>query len=216
MTRKFWIIILVLAVLPLVPDFSQAENPSASQQIREATQEITSILDQCAKNNDFKEDCQKKIVEVADRRFDWKEMSRRSLARAWKARTPQEQDTFTGLFRELLKATYIKKIASYGGEKVVFESERIEGRYALVETSIVLPAQSRKVPVSYRCLQQGDRWLIYDVAIEGVSLVNNYRSQFSDILQTSSFDELLKKIEKRIADEKNTGPEAKPAAASKQ
>ncbi|HNR13378.1 MAG TPA: ABC transporter substrate-binding protein [Thermodesulfobacteriota bacterium] len=206
MTARSWTIVLALAVLLLMASPGFAQGTSATQQLQEAAQEITSILDQCAKKNDFNEDCQEQIVEVADRRFDWKEMAKRSLARAWRDRTPQEQEEFTRLFRELLKSTYIKKIASYGGEKVVFEGERIEGKYAMVESSIILPRENRKVPVSYRLLQQGDRWLIYDVVIEGVSLVNNYRSQFNDILQTSSFDELLKKIEKRISDEKATSP----------
>ncbi len=129
--------------------------------------------------------------------FDFEEMSKRSLGPNWRQRTPKEKADFIGLYTELLENAYLGKIESYRGEKIEYVGETIDLPYAVVKTLIVT-AKSQEVRVDYRMIRAGDQWRIYDVVIEGVSLVNNYRSQFSSILQNSSFEGLLTKLRSTI------------------
>ncbi len=129
--------------------------------------------------------------------FDFEEMSKRSLGPNWRQRSPKEQADFVALFTELLENAYLGKIESYSGEKIEYAGETIDSPYAVVRT-VIVTTKSQEVHVDYRVIREGDRWRIYDVVIEGVSLVNNYRSQFGSILQNSSFAELLHKLQSTI------------------
>jgi phospholipid transport system substrate-binding protein len=126
------------------------------------------------------------VRKIAEDIFDFPETAKRSLARHWQPRTPAERDEFVQLFADLLERSYISKIELYGGEKIVYVSD-------VVRTQI-LTKNGTQVPVDYRMLKKGDKWLVYDVIIEGVSLVANYRTQFNKIIQTSSYPELVKKM----------------------
>ena len=131
--------------------------------------------------------------------FDWNEMAKRSLGIYWKDRTPEEQKEFIKLFTVLLENTYMDKIEGYAGEKILYSRETVEDRYALVETKIVT-RRDTEVGVNYWMLSENGRWFVYDISVEGVSLVRNYRTQFNDILARSSYQELLKKLkEKQVA-----------------
>jgi phospholipid transport system substrate-binding protein len=136
------------------------------------------------------------VRKVADEIFDFGETARRALGRHWAARTPEERDEFVRLFGDLLERSYISKIELYGGEKIQYISDRIDGETALVQSKL-LTKNGSEVPIEYRMLKKAERWLVYDVVIEGVSLVANYRTQFNKIIQTSSFQELVKKMKTR-------------------
>jgi len=126
--------------------------------------------------------------------FDFRELSQRALARHWQARTPAERDEFVQLFSDLLERSYIGKIEMYsGGDRIHYASETAEGDQATVRTRIVTKGGT-EIPVDYRLHRVGDRWMVYDVAIEGVSLIANYRAQFNRIIQTSSFKGLVDKL----------------------
>ncbi len=129
--------------------------------------------------------------------FNFEEMSRRSLGVHWKKRTPQERQEFVKLFTDLLENAYTGKIEGYKGEKIRFGKETLDLPYAEVKTTIVTP-QGEEFSVDYRLLADGNRWRVYDIVIEGVSLVNNYRSQFAGILQNSSFEEMTKQLKKTV------------------
>ncbi|HEX9205907.1 MAG TPA: ABC transporter substrate-binding protein [Candidatus Deferrimicrobiaceae bacterium] len=129
--------------------------------------------------------------------FAFDEMARRSLGVYWKDRTPQERQEFVKLFTDLLENSYAGKIEGYKGEKITYGKETTDPPYAEVRTTIVTP-QGQEYAMDYRLLKNPDRWRVYDVVIEGVSLVNNYRSQFSGILQKSSFEELTKKLRETV------------------
>ncbi len=129
--------------------------------------------------------------------FDFDEMSKRALGPNWRQRSPKEQAEFVTLFTELLENSYLGKIESYKGEKIEYAGETVDPPYAVVKTLIVT-TKSQEVHVDYRMLRKGDQWRIYDVVIEGISLVNNYRSQFNSILQNASFDQLLGKLRSTI------------------
>jgi phospholipid transport system substrate-binding protein len=125
--------------------------------------------------------------------FNFEEMSKRALAQYWKQRTTEEKKEFVELFTVILKDAYIGKTDTYSGEKVVFLGEKQDGNYAKVQTKLVTN-QGTEVAVDYNMLNNQGKWTIYDVIIEGVSLVNNYRSQFNNILVKSSYSELVQKI----------------------
>jgi phospholipid transport system substrate-binding protein len=133
------------------------------------------------------------VRQIANEIFDFSETARRSLARHWAGRTQAERDEFVQLFSDLLERSYISKIELYGGEKITYAGDSIEGESALVRTKL-LTKQGTEIPIEYRMLRRGDKWLVYDVVIEGVSLIANYRTQFNKIITTSSFQELVKKM----------------------
>ena len=133
------------------------------------------------------------VRKVADDIFDFQETAKRSLARHWQPRSPTEQAEFVRLFADLLERSYISKIELYGGEKIAYLSDQTDGDQAVVRTRIITKGGA-EVPVEYRMLKKGERWLVYDVIIEGVSLVANYRTQFNKIIQTSSYAELVRKM----------------------
>ena len=133
------------------------------------------------------------VRKIADDIFDFGETAKRSLGRHWAARTEAERDEFVKLFGDLLERSYISKIELYGGEKIQYLSDRTEGDQASVLSKLVTKAGA-DVPIEYRMLKKDDRWLVYDVIIEGVSLVSNYRTQFNKIIQTSSYAELVRKM----------------------
>jgi len=136
------------------------------------------------------------VRRIAADTFDFTEMSKRALARHWQARTPAERDEFVKLFTDLLERAYVSRIESFGGEQIAYNGDSIEGDAALVRTKIITK-QGTDIPVDYRMLKRNDRWLAYDVVIEGVGLINNYRTQFNKIIQTSSYQALVDRMKNK-------------------
>lgn len=125
--------------------------------------------------------------------FGWSEMAKRSLGRHWRGRTEAERDEFVKLFRDLLERSYMSTIERYSGEKVIYAGDSIDGDQATARTKFIT-RQGQEVRIDYRMIRNGNRWLIYDVLVENVGLVSNYRTQFNHIIQTSSYRELVKKM----------------------
>ena len=172
-----------------------AANPM--EEIKQTTDKILSIVTNPALKAPSKtEEREKLIHQAVYERFDWEEMSRRSLATHWAKRTPEERKEFVCLFSELLERTYMKKVEGFSGEKVLYEGETKEGDYATVKIKIVTK-KDKDIPVEYRLKKEGNNWFIYDVSIEGVSLVNNYRTQFNSILFQSSYEDLVKRLREK-------------------
>lgn len=134
---------------------------------------------------------QNKLRAVADGFFDWRELSRRALAENWNKYSPKQQDEFVASFSELLQKTYIRKLEKYNNEKVTYVKEQIEGNHAFINTLVVM--KDKNIPINYVMLKR-DQWMVYDVMVEGVSLVKNYRSQFSKVLSKESPEALLQRI----------------------
>ena len=133
------------------------------------------------------------IRKVADEIFDFEEISRRALGPHWNARTPQERREFVTLFSDLLERSYMSRIESGRGGQVLYTGEAVTGDDATVRTRIITP-QRTEVPVDYRMHRKNGRWEIYDVSVEGISLVNNYRSQFNTVIQSSSYGALVERL----------------------
>ena len=141
------------------------------------------------------------IEQVIAERFDYEEMSKRTLAAHWKPLPQSERQEFVQLFKTFLSDQYAARIEGYAGERVVYLSERTVDGYAEVRTRLV--SDKLDFPMDYRLTKKNGTWYAYDVIVDGVSLVMNYRSQFSRIIDDSSFQELLRRLrERKLRDEK--------------
>lgn len=139
------------------------------------------------------------IVRVlAEEIFDFPESARRALGRHWNERTPEEQARFVRVFTDLLDRSYLRRVELYDGEQVVVTGETIQGDAAIVQSMIVTNDGSR-TGVEYLMHRGGDRrWRVWDVQIAGMSLVASYRAQFSKIIRTSSWEDLMRRLEARV------------------
>lgn len=133
------------------------------------------------------------IRKVAQELFDFEQTARRSLGPHWNARTPEERREFVDLFADLLERTYVRRIESGAGGTVTYVGESVDGDEATVRTR-VLTEQGTDIPIDYRMRRKNGRWVIYDVNIEGVSLIANYRTQFNRVIQTESYDALVARL----------------------
>lgn len=139
------------------------------------------------------------IRKVAEELFDFEEMSRRALGPHWNARTPEQRREFVTLFTDLLERSYLGRIESGRGGKVVYSGETVNGDEATVRTRVLTP-QRTEVPIDYRMHRKADRWQVYDVSVEGISLINNYRSQFNSVIQSSSYSALVERLRSKEPD----------------
>ena len=137
--------------------------------------------------------------------FDFSEMAKRSLGQYWKDRSESERKEFVALFSDLLERSYINKIESYSDEKIVYEKESLEDDYAVVKTRFVTKRRE-EIPVDYKLLKEDGNWGVYDLVIENISLVNNYRIQFNKIIRTSSYQELVRKMKNKSESESFVSP----------
>jgi len=173
---------------------------SPTDQLRGNVDRVLKIVgDPTTKAPDHARERRAQVRRIADDFFAFDETAKRALGRHWQARTPDEQKEFVALFSDLLERSYLTKIELYGGEKIQYVGEMVDGDQATVKTKIVTKAES-EIPVDYRMLKRGEKWLVYDVVIEGVSLISNYRTQFNKIIQTSSYQELVNKIKSKDAE----------------
>lgn len=169
------------------------------EEVKKTTNEVLAVL----RNKEFKgpakEDLRRqKILDVVSQVFDFREMAKRSLGIYWRRRTPQEKNEFVPLYKDLLNRTYMRKVERYTNEKVAYTDESVQDGYALVRTKVITD-KGAAIPLDYRLMKKDGKWVVYDVVIEGVSLVNNYRSQFSEIIRSDSYAELVKKLKKKTA-----------------
>lgn len=144
---------------------------------------------------------QAKIAVVVKQNFDFGEFSSRTVGPKWRQFTPKQQKDFSEAFGDLLINTYVKKIDGYNGEKIAYVSERSGKDRTEILTTVTMK-DGKKIPVAYRMLPKNNTWKVYDVLIENISLVKNYRSQFQDILNSSTPDQLIERIKKKAIEAK--------------
>ena len=164
--------------------------------IRKTTDKIITILSDPALKNEV-QTRRKMLRNTLSERFDWEEMARLSLAGHWQGLTDEEKKEFVPLFTDLLERTYMNRLENYSGDKVTYDAERVKGNYSLVKVTIFTDKQV-EIPVVYKMKKKGPEWTIYDVSIEGVSLVNNYRQQFDSIILSSSYQGLVEKLKEKV------------------
>ena len=136
-----------------------------------------------------------------NKRFNYHQMVMRSLAKNWKKRSDQERLAFTDLFKRLLENSYANKLEAYSDEKINYVGEVIKGKYALVKTEVVRADST--IGVDYKLIQENGGWKVYDFVIEGVSMIRNYRSQFTKIIRKDSYEGLVKRLTAKINDLEN-------------
>lgn len=156
------------------------------------------LEDPALKSSERKNERRAAVRKVAEDVFDLSETAKRALGLHWNQRTPAEREEFVHLFADLLETTYIARIDEYGGERMKYVGEKIDGENAVVQTRVVT-RKGTEVPVEARMIRRGDKWYIYDVILESVSLISNYRAQFDKIIRTSSYGELVKRLKERKA-----------------
>jgi len=175
-----------------------AEAASALKTLETQVNRVLAVLrDPALKAPSASKIREEKVLEVAEPMFDELELSRRTMARHWEKLNPEQQKEFVTLFRKVLEKAYMNKILAYTNEQIVFDKENmLAPDRTEVETRII--TSSTQIPITYRLILRDGTWKVYDVVIEGVSLVQNYRSQFNEILAKSSPKELLDILRKKV------------------
>jgi phospholipid transport system substrate-binding protein len=189
-----------ISVLAFAAPTLASSSESPTEVVRGTINEVIRILEDPKLKDPAKLMPRRRMLEdVIARRFDYEEMSKRALAAHWTPLTPEQRVEFVELFKSFLSDRYAEKIEGYSGEKVKYLSERIEGTYAEVRTKLV--SSKVEIPMDYRLFARDDKWYAYDIIVDGVSLVKNYRSQFAAIIRSSSYQDLVRRLRERSVPE---------------
>jgi len=183
-----FIMVVVTSSSLLAADFSTPMG-----RVKDSVGRVISILND--KSLDREESWQK-IAAVIDDGFDFRSMSQSVLATNWKKATPEERDRFTEFFSQYIEETYRSRIEAYTDEEIIYKDEVIRGKRAVVET--VIKTDTIEIPINYKLKENDGEWFAYDVIVEGVSLINNYRNTFAVIVKNEGMDGLLLNIQRRI------------------
>jgi phospholipid transport system substrate-binding protein len=190
--RPLVVLIALTLGLALVRD---AAAGTPTDQLRERIDRVVGILDDGGMKADPA--ARKAALRgVAGEIFDFTEITKRALGRHWLSASPAEREELVQLLTALLERSYMNRIEQYSGERIAWIGESTTGDLATVRTHF-MSKSGTAIPVDYRLARAGDRWLVYDVSIEGVSLVANYRAQFNKIIQTSSTQGLVERLRSR-------------------
>jgi len=172
----------------------------AATPLETAREDVNKVLEILRDKTASKEVKKKNIEDIYGRMFDEVELSKRSMGKGWTALNSSEQKEFVKLFREILKKAYIDKILSYSDEKIDFTGEtKLSESQAEVQTRVI--TSSEQIPINYRMIMKNDTWKVYDVVVENVSLIRNYRSQFRSILSKNTPEQLLEILRKKVEKE---------------
>ena len=188
-----------LVVVGLVIHLSMVSVCFAGSEITSQLKGTIEKVIKIVKDDALKKDKQARraaLRKIIDERFNYRQMVMRSLAKNWDALSDQERQEFTALFKSLLENSYASKLEAYRDEKINYLDEIIKGKYALVKTEVV--RKSTTIGVDYKLIQENGNWQIYDFVIEGVSMIRNYRSQFTKIIRRDSYEVLVQKLTDKI------------------
>jgi len=189
--------LLVLVPALLVASLAPVWAGEPTDQLKDSVDRVVQILEDPSLKAEGREPERRAAIrQVANTIFDFPETARRALGRHWLNLSEAARAEFVPLFADLLERSYIGRIEQYSGEKIKYVGDTTDGSAATVKTRLVTKT-GEEVPVDYRMLLNGDRWRVYDIAVGGVSLVGNYRTQFNQIIQAASYDDLLKKLRAR-------------------
>lgn len=190
----------ILALTLLVPSPPALAAPSAIDQVRQTVEQVLGVLRNKGLDPAARHDQLRTLIRS---RFDFALMSRWTLGPYWRKANPEQQQRFIGLYSDLLEASYLGKIEKYTDEKVSYLGERVEGKRAEVQTEIV--TQQANIPLNYRLSLEGEKWMVYDVVIEGVSLVRTYRGSFGEIARKDGIDGLLDQVAQKVRERQAGG-----------
>jgi phospholipid transport system substrate-binding protein len=200
--RRFLLSVVALMVVSFV---SPASAGAPTDTLKQAVDQVVKVLNDPALR-DKPEARRAEVRKIAESIFDYPDTARRALGTHWNGRTPPQQQEFVKLFADVLDRAYISKIDLYQGERVQYTGESVNGDEATVKTVIATKKGGSDIPVDYRMHTKNGRWTVYDVIIEGVSLVANYRTQFNKIVQTESYDALVQRLRAKDTPEPAASP----------
>jgi len=190
---KHYLTVSLMVMLAVLLGAASA-RASVTDEVKQTVDQVVSIVSDSNLKKPQNEAKRRAALKSAiSRIFDYGEMAKRSLGVHWKGRSRSEHKEFVDLFASLLENSYANKIESYHNEKILYDKEIVDGDYAEVRSRIVT-AKTDEYSLNYRLLKEGNRWMVYDVVIEGVSLVSNYRSQFNKIIVNQGYGELVNKL----------------------
>jgi len=203
LTRRYLAVWIVLGGLLVTGPQGIVVAGEPQDRVHETIDAVLDILaDPALKGPEHTQERREKIRQAVLQRFGFEEMAKRAMGQHWRKLTPEQKKEFLPLFSDLLERSYINKIEGYGGnkDKILYTKESIDkDGYASVLTEI--PGRDLNFEVEYRLLHRENNWEVYDVLIEGVSLVNNYRTQFNKVIRQESFEALLKQMKQKLAQE---------------
>ena len=194
---KLPVVLLLATVFLLHGEQTSASSNDAMTQLQKSVDAILVILQsEELQVPERKEERKQRVLELVNDMFDFQNMARSSLGPTWNSLTPEEQNRFVGLFKNLIEQRYIGKIDSFDNQKVVYHKQLVKGDRAMIYTDIV--DKDMEVPIIYKLQEIEGKWLIYDMKIENVSLIVNYRRDFESIIKKEQFAGLIAKITEQI------------------
>ncbi|MCF6179682.1 MAG: ABC transporter substrate-binding protein [Geopsychrobacter sp.] len=185
--RRLLVLFLVLCAFS-----AQAASLTPQARVQEMVDGIFSVL-----NSDLAPEVKKRQISGTVQNYlGVKSLSQRTLGVYWKKASTEELHRFMALYVQILEQTYLNRVDDYSGGKVAYLKERIKGKKAILDTEFV--SARHKIPVQYKMIKKSDTWQIYDVKIEGVSLVRSYRSSYNEILRKEGFEGLFKRMDVKL------------------
>lgn len=172
-------------------------SPTPSSRVQETMDDVIAVLQQKQMSLEQR---RQRIREIIAPRFDFRVMSQIILTTTWKRASDKQRKRFVALFQRMLENTYIVAMEAYSGEQTRLSREKLKGKRALVETVII--SDTADIPVSYKMHRKNGDWYAYDVIIDGVSLISNYRSSFRNVIREKGVDGLLEQMEQKVAEKK--------------
>jgi len=196
MTRQFTGVVLIIAILLMIPLHGFAATPMES--VKAGVDKVLATLTDPAFKAKSKDQQLVQLTDAINTIFDFDELSKRTLGREWKKMTDAQQKEFVQLFRELLQGVYADRLLAYSDQKVIFDKENMLKKGTAEVQSYLQTADGKKIPLFYRLTDKSGDWKVYDVIIEGVSMVKNYRTQFREILAKDSPEKLLEILRNKV------------------
>ena len=194
--QRFFIHLVVVGLMIHLSMVSECfAGSEVTSQLKGTIEKVIKIVQDEALTND-KQARRVALRKIIAERFNYRQMVMRSLAKSWDARSDQERQEFIALFKSLLENSYANKLEAYKDEEINYLDEMIKGKYALVKTEVV--RKSSTIGVDYKLIQENGNWQVYDFVIEGVSMIRNYRSQFTKIIRRDSYEVLVQKLTDKI------------------
>jgi phospholipid transport system substrate-binding protein len=173
-----------------------ASAVTATEAVKTSVEQVIGLLeDKELKKPDRTMERRQRLQKIFNDRFSYEEMSKRSLGAQWNNLNEAQRQQFVDLFRQLLSRTYTGTIEGYSGERFQYLSERTEGDYAEVRTKLI--SRKGEIPINYRLFSKAGEWQVYDIVVDGISMVSNYRAQFTNIIRAASYEELVQKLQNK-------------------
>ncbi len=202
MAKRARFLLIPIIFLLLTPAVAPGSR-GPTDQVRETVDRVIELL----KDKEMDREKRRQMLSsLIRKRFEFRIMSQQVLATNWKKANPDERDRFVNLFSDLLENTYMERIEAYTDEKVEYVNEKVRDDRAIVETIIV--TKTADIPIRYKMVIKGDEWLVYDVVIEEVSLIRNYRSSYREIVMKDGIEGLLARMEEKVKEMKETSKKA--------